>query len=269
MSGFSSEWLSLRAPVDARARNEEVTAAFLERLPQDRPIRIVDLGSGTGATVMALAPRIHAKQRWTLLDNDPALLTIAGNRAREFPDIEIETSLANLSRGIDASALERADAVTTSAFLDLVSAEWIDGLVAALAERRLPFLAFLTYDGRAKLDPPHAFDEAIRLAMNRHQKTDKGLGSALGPDAAQFALQRFISAGFTVVAGASDWRTLAGEKAFQTVLLDGWASAAREIGEEEAKVQGWREERQSLLEAGGLTSMVGHVDFAAFPPNSN
>lgn len=269
MSGFSSEWLSLRAPVDARARNEEVTSAFLERLPQDRPVRIVDLGSGTGATVTALAPRVAAKQRWTLLDNDEALLQIASGRAAEIAGLEIETAVTDLSRGIDASAIEDADAVTTSAFLDLVSAEWIDALVAALAERRLPFLAFLTYDGRASLDPPHAFDETIRLAMNRHQKTDKGLGAALGPDAAQYALQRFIAAGYTVVAGASDWQASAEETAFQAALLDGWANAALEIGEDETRVKHWREERQRQLDSGGLTSMVGHIDFAAFPPTSN
>lgn len=267
MSGFSSEWLSLRAPVDARARNEEVISAFLERLPQDRPLGIVDLGSGTGATVAALAPRIAGKQRWTLLDNDEALLEIASRRALEISRVEIETSVADLSRGIDAAALERADAVTTSAFLDLVSAQWIDFLVGALAERRLPFLAFLTYDGRATLDPPDPFDETIRLAMNRHQKTDKGLGAALGPDAAQYALQRFIAAGYTVVAGASDWQASAGEAAFQTALLDGWATAAREIGEDETMIKDWREERRRQLASGSLTSMVGHIDFAAFPKN--
>ncbi|NRG16339.1 class I SAM-dependent methyltransferase [Rhizobiales bacterium] len=268
MSGFSSEWLSLRAPADARARNEDVISAFLERLPQNRPLHLVDLGSGTGATVTAFAPRIAGKQRWTLLDNDKELLEIASRRAHEYTNLEIEASVADLSRGIDAGALEQVDAVTTSAFLDLVPAKWIDDLVDTLSERRLPFLAFLTYDGRARLDPPHPFDETIRLAMNRHQKTDKGLGAALGPDAAQYALQRFIAAGFTAIAGASDWHSLKQETPFQTALLDGWANAAREIGEEEDEVNAWREERQRLLDAGSLTSTVGHIDFAAFPAKS-
>ena len=37
-----------------------------------RPIRVVDLGCGTGSNLRATAPLLGAEQHWTLVDYDPA-----------------------------------------------------------------------------------------------------------------------------------------------------------------------------------------------------
>jgi hypothetical protein len=54
VSGFSATWLALREPLDLAARNKEVEAAFFEALPAEDP-KILDLASGAGSTVAALA----------------------------------------------------------------------------------------------------------------------------------------------------------------------------------------------------------------------
>ncbi|MBA5775916.1 methyltransferase domain-containing protein [Stappia sp. F7233] len=268
MSGFSSEWLASREPVDQRARNVRVRDGFLDHLrasTKGRVPHLVDLGSGTGSSLRALAPAIGGPQHWTLTDHDPALLALAKSAAEPFADCRAEVRQADLAADLAAALPDDADAVTTSAFLDLVSERWLGDLIAVLAKRRLPFLAMLTYDGRAGAAPAHPFDETVRQAMNRHQKTDKGFGPALGPDAAARAVSAFAEAGFLVIAGASDWRALAAETAFQTMLVEGWAQAAREIGEDEASIAAWQEDRLSRINAQGLTTLVGHLDFAALP----
>ena len=48
MSGFSADWLVLREPFDARARDPAVLDAVTASLKAYRSIRIVDLACGTG-----------------------------------------------------------------------------------------------------------------------------------------------------------------------------------------------------------------------------
>ncbi len=77
MTGFSADWLALREPFDARARNPVVLDAVIAALKGYPSIRIVDLACGTGSTLRALAPRLPVEQNWRLIDNDLGLLARA------------------------------------------------------------------------------------------------------------------------------------------------------------------------------------------------
>jgi hypothetical protein len=269
--GFSAEWLSLREPADIRARNPEVLAAFRAAAgarAREGRIALADLACGTGSTWRATAAALSPLgQDWRLHDYDPALLAEARRLALEAPagvsitTIEVDL-LADLDRALDGGA----DIVVTSAFLDLVSAAWLDRLVAGLAVRRLTFYAALTYDGRASLDPPHPLDAAVIAAVNRHQITDKGFGPALGPGAAAATVTALRAAGYRVVEGRSDWLFLPEEGLVQSMTVEGWAVAAEEIGglEAEALVD-WRHTHLTRIAEGATEIMVGHVDLFAEP----
>lgn len=269
MSGFSADWLAAREPVDLRARNADVRRAFTEALAArratlERPLRVLDLGAGTGATLRALAAHLPPDTGWRFAEHDPVLIA----RALELADRDghaVEAVQADLSQGLDDALLDGVDAVTTSAFLDLVSAAWIDGLAEALARHRLPFLAMLTFDGRQGARPSHPLDAAIEAAMQSHQGRDKGFGPALGPGAHGHALAAFAAAGLRTHEGRSDWEALPGETVFQTLLVEGWAQAARETGLDDAAVGEWLALRRDQIAAGGLVTMVGHHDLAALP----
>lgn len=265
MAGFSAEWLALRSPVDEAARNKSVEAAFLAVLPRGRPPHLTDLASGTGATVAALAPRLGEGQRWLLTDHDPALLAQAKTRLAGLAGVVTSYRQTDLAAGLGELDLAATDGVTTSAFLDLVTAGFIDALTGAVCAAGKPFLASLTYDGRAACFPPHPLDETVRLAMNAHQQTDKGFGPALGPDAAAYAAEAFEKAGYRVVQGTSDWQAGPEHGAFQQELVRGWAGAAREMGVENAKLEGWLAFRLAQIKAGRSTLQAGHLDIAALP----
>jgi hypothetical protein len=270
MSGFSGDWLTAREPADLRARNADVQAAFRAHLHKisekrkNRTLTVLDLGAGTGATMRALAPQLDMPLRWRLAEHDPQLITLA----REFAErdgFEAEVVAADLSQGISEALLGGVDAVTTSAFLDLVSADWVDGLAATLKHAGLPFLAMLTYDGRQSLDPEHLFDETVRAAMATHQGGDKGFGAALGPAAHAHAAASFRDQGYRIFEGESDWQALPGEGAFQTMLVEGWALAARETGADGAEVEDWLALRLAQIADARLVTRVGHRDLAALP----
>jgi len=260
MSGFSSEWLALREPLDLQARNAQVEAAFCAALPGDE-VRLLDLASGAGSSVAALGRRLAGQVHWQLTDFDPVLLDIADRR---WPGV-LETRQIDLQADLESLPFDAVDAVTTSAFLDLASAAFLERLADRLAAAGKPFLASLTYDGRSTFDPQHPTDETLLSALNRHQRTDKGFGPALGPDAAPRAIELFKERGFTVIQGLSDWQIAPASGGFLREFLGGWRRVGKELSLPEEAVRDWWQDRQERIAAGELSMSVGHIDFVALP----
>jgi methyltransferase family protein len=265
MSGFSADWLTLREPHDARARNLAVLDAVVTSLKAYPSIRIVDLACGTGSTLRALSPRLPVPQNWRLVDNDLGLLARATAMTRRA-DVTVAAVPLDLNRDLEAVLDGPVDLITTSALLDLVSEPWLERLAVEIAARSIPIYAALSYDGRIELGPTDSFDAAIVAAMNAHQRTDKGFGPALGPTAATLATTRFKSLGYSVVHGVSDWALGPDDQDIQMEILAGWAGAAREIaGLSLADATGWLTRRREAVAAGRSSIRVGHVDFFAAP----
>ena len=263
MSGFSSKWLALREPVDHAARSEEVISAVAHYFLNDRKLRITDIGSGTGSTLRALKPVLQQNISWHLIDHDETLIDVARGEAQND---EVNFSLADLSKSLDELFIHNPKLITTSAFLDLVSGSWLQLFVDSVTAQKIPFYAALTYDGRAGCDPETSYDKLVLEAFNQHQKTDKGFGSALGPNAAETAISMFKEAGYRVIQASSDWVGDKNHKEFQKMLLEGWSSAATEIEPESSKqFSAWLEERLHLIENEDATVFVGHQDFLAVP----
>jgi len=265
MSGFSAEWLALREPYDARSRNPAVLAAVVAWLKGRPSVRIVDLACGTGSTLRALSSRFPAQQSWQFTDNDLSLLARATSAPR-LAGVTVTAVPLDLNRDLEAAFDGPVDLVTTSALLDLVSQVWLERLTVEIAARSVPVYAALSYDGRIELNPAGPFDAAIVAAVNAHQRTDKGFGSALGPDAGSRAIAGFEKLGYSVTHGASDWVFGPDDRDIQMEVLSGWASAAREVG---ALTLGdtveWLTRRRDAVAAGRSSIRVGHVDIFARP----
>ena len=262
MSGFSAEWLARREPYDRRARNRDVLAAVAERFASYPSVTVVDLACGTGATLRAVSAALPHRQSWRLVDNDLSLLARAQQIAGAA--IAVRAIPIDLARDLEAALDGPVDLVTTSAFLDLASAEWIERIVTEIAARELPFYAALSYDGRVTLAPRDVLDAAIIAAFNRYQTTDRGFGPALGPAAAAEAVARFEQIGYVITTGASDW-VLGPLDDIQLEILAGLADAATGIGVAREDIAGWMDRRTSSLAAQRSSLQVGHVDFFACP----
>jgi hypothetical protein len=265
MSGFSIDWLGLREIHDMRARNADVLTAATRQLASLKEVRILDLACGSGSSVRALSPHLPARQQWLLADNDPVLLAEAVRRGHGT-EVSLEPIRADLAGDLEAVLERSIDLVTMSALLDLVSQGWLDRLSRKAAERGLPVYAALSYDGRIGLEPFDAGDAALIDAVNAHQRTDKGFGPALGPAAARAAAEAFAALDYAIVQGASDWMIGPQDRQMQVELIDGWASAARELETmSPAAIEGWRARRKAAVEEGRSTMRVGHIDFVATP----
>ncbi|MES0810012.1 class I SAM-dependent methyltransferase [Roseibium sp. SCPC15] len=264
MSGFSSQWLALREPLDLDARDKKVEEAFFDQLPGRRS-RILDLGSGTGSTVAALSERLPEAVDWLLTDYDPVLLDAASHRWKNLSGSDVAVRRIDLSADLEQLPFQEIDAVTTSAFLDLVSEKFLVRLINQIVKARKPFLASLTYDGRAQFSPAHLSDDDLLTALNTHQKTEKGFGTALGPDAAGRAVELFEQQGYRVVQGLSDWQVQPSSRDFLTEFLSGWVRVGQEVGLDPRALESWWQERAAQIREGQLHVVIGHIDFAAFP----
>ena len=265
MSSFSAQWLALREPYDARARDPAVLDAVAVAFRDQAAISVVDLACGTGSTLRALGPRLPARQDWRLVDNNLSLLAQASALGRP-PDVTVTARPVDLARDLEMALDGPIDLVTTSALLDLVSAEWLERLAIEAAARRLPVYAALTYQGRASLEPAEPFDLEVVAALNRHQRRDKGFGPALGPEAGMRAVQSFARVGYRVLPGESDWRFGPQDREIQLQVLVGWVAAARELGElPEAALAAWYARRCEAVALGRSSMRIGHVDLFATP----
>src|SRR5258707_38782 len=135
MSGFSADWLALREPYDLAARNAAVLDTVAAALLDQTSIAVVDLACGTGATLRAVGPHLPPRQTWRLVDNNLSLLAQASTLGRP-PHVTVVAKPVDLARDLELALEGPLDLITTSALLDLVSAEWLDRLIVEAASRR-------------------------------------------------------------------------------------------------------------------------------------
>lgn len=297
---FDDDWLALREPADARARDATLLLRLRDALGRGASaeaddatptLRVVDLGAGTGANLRYLAPRLGRGQCWTLVDHDARLLErlearlaswAASHGARigrdgdalrvdaEAFDARVERCVLDLARDLDALSLTGTDLVTASALIDLAGGDWLDALAERAAAAGSAVLVAMSVDGRLALAPAHEGDAAIVRAFGRHQGQDKGLGIALGAAAPDRLATSLETRGYDVRSVASDWRldaADAAEAALQREFLAGLARAATEIEPALAeRAARWLAARRAQLDAGGLTLRVGHRDLLGLPP---
>jgi SAM-dependent methyltransferase len=294
MTSFSTDWLSLREGADHRSRNlvlQNQVIRYLEEISglKNDPIHIVDLGSGTGSNLRALAPLIQHNQKWTLIDYDPLLLKAAREKIGIWADNVTDRALSkdldndatrpitlvknnyeitvqflqkDLASDLQSELFESADLITAAAFFDLVALDWLVQFCKVL---KTSLYTVLTYNGNEAWLPSDPRDTEILEAFHHHQGTDKGFGNALGPLALKTMKQLLENKGFYVETESSPWLLNTNDASLIQELAVGTANAVAEthlVSQEIAKH--WGEQRAKSQEC-----EIGHDDlFAIYKKNS-
>jgi Methyltransferase domain len=253
-SEFSATWLELREPADAAARAADLPG----RLRLEPPVVVRDLGCGTGSLGRWLAPRLPHPQHWILHDRDPELLARA---ATTVPVGSVETEVGDVT-ALTAADLAGTSLVTCSALLDLLTADEVDRIAAALATTGTPALFTLSVLGEVAFDPPDELDGVVAAAFNEHQRRTVGGRRLLGPDAPPIATALLTRHGARVTARPSPWRLGPDQRALAGEWLRGWAGAATEQ-RPKLPVSAYLRRRLAAVAAGRVTITVAHEDLLA------
>lgn len=279
-SRFDADWLALRERADADARAPVLTdlaGAWLARRAH-RPLVCVDLGSGGGSNPRFLAPRLPGPQAWLLLDHDRELLERAARDCATLRDaagdpVALRVQCRDLSVPTPGD-FTGVDLVCASALIDLAGATWLDGLALACARSGAAALFSLSVDGewhfrRAGVADVDADDAIARAAFNAHQRRDKGIGGALGPDAPAYLARQLRRRACRVRVAPSPWQLTMNrsrDAALAAALLDGWLAAALEQeSARAARLRSWHARRRDALCDPAFALTVGHVDLFACP----
>jgi SAM-dependent methyltransferase len=256
---FDPHWLSLREPADGKARDQSLLTVATEAMEKRPGSTILDIGCGSGSTYRSLQPRLSNAARWRLLDNDALLL----NEVRSRHGDAVETIEMNLG-DVDALPFQDVALVTASAVFDLCSADFIGRLANRLGSTRIGLYAALNYDGQMAWTDEHRLDREITAVFNSHQRTDKGFGVSLGPDAWSVLADAMRGHGYTVRIAESPWILAKGDADLQLLLLEGIAGAVQECRQLEPEdVLAWHAyRRHAALDGNGLCR-IGHRDVLA------
>lgn len=279
--GFSADWLALREPADHRSRSAALLAELAKRFDGREVLRVTDLGCGTGSNLRATAPALNARQEWTLVDYDFALLEQAAKSLTDWADeakaigddlvlikdgrtIGVKFRIADLNTELEQVISGGIDVVTASALFDLISEPWMRRFIAALRATPATFYTVLTYNGEDEFLPAHPFDWGIINAFKIHQRRDKGFGPAEGPQAAATLARLLKEAGYTVETADTPWVLKPSDIALKTELLKGLHGAAMETGlVSDNGADDWLFWRTAMGDQKGSRMKTGHTDILA------
>ncbi len=183
---FSADWLTLREPFDAAAR-DRAEAGVRESGAGDARLlgglrgalhadssglcSIVDLGGGTGANLRWLAPRLGGRQQWRVLDHDAALLAALPGRVAEWAAVHgwrvTQLAGARPAGSTPPSGVALAVWANDDAFEVRINAELID-LAAGIDDLELPRGALVTASALLDLVSAAWFD-ALALRCRQAQ----------------------------------------------------------------------------------------------------
>lgn len=288
--GKFQRYLAAKRTVDDRALDRQVLdrlATEVEGIDEkrgERPLRVLDVGAGIGATLKRLVERdvLPAAVEYTLVDREatnidaarerlPQWVTDAGYEAAEIDDglriegdeqwVDLEFAVADAFEYVETSTW---DLLVGQAFLDLFDA-WraFDALRAGLRPGGCWYFP-ITFDGGTILSPPVDPDLDTRIERAFHAHIDDGGDSHAG----RHLLARASKTDTVLAAGGSDWvvHPRSGEYPddetfFLRYIVDTIAGALDETGRfDPTTLAGWTAARHRQIDRGELTYVAHQLD---------
>ncbi len=291
-------FLTAKRSLEDRALNRVVWHRFVEELSgrasSEEPVRILEIGLGTGSMIARLAEweALPLQVTYRAIDIDPETLAVARRKLPERlqtagytvettdnvirahkestgPDRTLEITLET---GDAFETTDHADAVIASAVLDLVElSEALEAITQLCADDGLLYAPF-TFNGHTSFRPSEPADPTIERLYHRHM--DEIREQPGGSRAGQQLLTALPAAGYRILeAGGADWVVHPTDGVYpadEAVVLEFLCSTIDSALAEyppttldpETRTR-WINKRREQLESGELTLVAHHMDVLA------
>lgn len=268
------DWLALRRGADTEARDAGA-ALLLARLVDHLrgqgtgPVRVVDVGAGTGANHAYLSPRLPVEQRWVVVDHDADLLAHAGHGDA----LRVEAGVCDLVGVLEDLAADEDGRlpmlVTCAALLDVLTAEELGCLADAVEGSAAPALLSLSVTGEVSWSPSDPADGLVAGLFDAHQRR----GGRPGPQGVAHLVADLRSRGLEVLTSPTPWRLDDRRPRLLARWLDERVAAAvaqlsAQDGDDSAgrrELADWHARRRAQQASAGPVAHVGHVDVLVLP----
>jgi hypothetical protein len=293
-------YLSAKVTVDDRALNRLVVDNLKRALaarPTEGPLRILEIGGGTGTMVRrAIDWGIVGHAEYVLLDADADLVrngfaSLSDWAGRVGLSVEIreqetvrlhksDGSIDVLVRGVRSEIGAylsvprdfKADLLVASAFLDLVELPRMLPALLALADHRGLFWFPINFDGETIFEPAHALDAPLIGAYHRAMDERVRFGQRAGESKTGRKLIHAIAeaGGRVAAAGSSDWVVFAQDGSYpddeayflRCILATIEESLSQRSDVDQANLQTWIAARRAQLDEGMLVYVAHQIDVA-------
>ena len=284
-----TQWLAHRFACDAEARHPEIEHKFLSFFEQHQtPLKLVDVGSGTGANVRYYFDRIPHQQEWILVEQDARLRDDCRQSLAHFAeqrgyDWQPQNDTFQLTDGQKTATvtfvpghierieqlvdLSQTDVVTANAVFDLVPFEQFDALVGKLVQHDVCLLATLNYYETSFL-PFSEHDHRFVGWYHMHMKRPQPMGIAMGADCSEEMLDLLAQHHMMIEQEGSQWHLKKNATTMHHYLLHFIEHAVAELNlsaDEQQDVERWLEHKKKLCRERELEIIVDHSDIFAYP----
>ena len=291
-------YLEARKVVDDAALNDRIFRSFANRIAEqqaavDRPLRVLEIGSGIGTMVVRLIERgvLNGAITYRLVEQDPMCSSFAEQwltdwLTKEAYEISTSSTGVTVASGAhnprelslqfdtaDAFSLTPSrtyDVIIGSAFFDIVSLNqalpWMESVIHPAGVIYAP----LTYNAQTAFEPVDSLDRTIISEYHRHMDTVRSTPG--GSDAGEKLANRFEeSETFKLVdSGASNWSVNAAKSHDHALVVEAViemiASAIAEIQSPDVtqeETNRWVARRRGEVADSALQLTVHHIDTIA------
>ena len=284
---FSKSWINMRIQYDLKSRSD-LLIQYLKKNYSNYDMELLDMCCGSGSFLIWSIKNKILFSKCTLLDYDMKLLkSIKSNLRKNLPKSFIIKSNSNnmnlilkkdnlISSSIiikknDCNKFngktKKFHVISYSAVLDFMSKSSIIKSLKKCNDNNAIFFS-LCFNGKVRWTPTNTFDKYILSFFNKHQRTDKGFGTALGSKSIEFVKRTANLLDINVTTKNSPWliyNKSDRDKIFlHRYLLDIKKALFHIEGIDKDILRKWYQDKKYDIENKSIKLSVGHQDILLF-----